>query len=360
MMDPLWITEAEVVAALSLPEAIEALEKGLALEAAGTARNMAKTHQIWGGHHTLHAIGAVVEGAHVVGTKTWAHTAGGATPLVTLWNSETGRLEAIIEAFALGQMRTGGISGVATAHMASADADELAIVGTGKQAMTQVVAVVAVRPVKTIRVFSPTPENRRSFLERMKMLLPNISVKEARSVEEAVKDAPIVTVVTRARTPVLSASMLARGTHVNAVGAITPEREEFTQDVFDRVDAIAVDMVEFGQIPKRRIQEALRGRRLEQRAAALRSCGAARGAADERGLDLVQGHGHGIVRPCARGRDFGESARIRRRSCLSASQTRAAPPVTGAELKERLRCVTIIFGIRRVRARKPSIFGRPW
>ena len=63
---------------------------------------MAKTHQIWGGHHTLHAIGAVVEGAHTVGTKTWAHTAGGATPLVTLWNSETGKLEAIIEAFALG------------------------------------------------------------------------------------------------------------------------------------------------------------------------------------------------------------------------------------------------------------------
>ncbi len=47
----------------------------------------------------------------IVGTKTWAHTAGGATPLVTLWNSETGQLEAIIEAFALGQMRTGGISG---------------------------------------------------------------------------------------------------------------------------------------------------------------------------------------------------------------------------------------------------------
>ena len=47
----------------SLPEAIDALEKGLALEAKGAARNMAKTHQIWGGHHTLHAIGAVVEGA---------------------------------------------------------------------------------------------------------------------------------------------------------------------------------------------------------------------------------------------------------------------------------------------------------
>jgi ornithine cyclodeaminase len=242
--DPLWITEADVVDALSLPEAIPALETGLALEAAGTARNMAKTHQIWGGHHTLHAIGAVVEGANIVGTKTWAHTAGGATPLVTLWNSESGRLEAIIEAFALGQMRTGGISGVATARLARKDADDLALIGTGKQAMTQVVAVAAVRPLKRIRVFSPTAENRRAFLARLEKLFPAASLIEAGAVEEAVKDAPIITLVTRARTPVLNAGMIARGSHLNAVGAITPEREEFSQDVFERVSAIAVDMVD--------------------------------------------------------------------------------------------------------------------
>src|SRR5256885_14725836 len=128
---------------------------------------MAKAHQIWGGHHTLHAIGAVVEGANIVGTKTWAHAAGGATPLVTLWNSDTGRLEAIIEAFALGQMRTGGISGVATARLARSDADDLAIVGTGKQAMTQVVAGAPVPPLQCIRVVSPPPGNPRRLLVRV-------------------------------------------------------------------------------------------------------------------------------------------------------------------------------------------------
>ena len=143
MTDPLWITEAEVVDALSLPEAIPALEAGLALEAAGTARNMPKTHQIWGGHHTLHAIGAVVEGAGTVGTKTWAHTAGGATPLVTLWSSETGKLLAIIEAFALGQMRTGGISGVATDRLARPDADELNVFDRSQPCQQLVEFVVA-------------------------------------------------------------------------------------------------------------------------------------------------------------------------------------------------------------------------
>jgi ornithine cyclodeaminase/alanine dehydrogenase-like protein (mu-crystallin family) len=242
--DPLWITEAEVVSCLSLPEAVDALKQCLALEAAGTARNMPKTHQIWGGHHTLHAIGAVLEGAQIVGTKTWAHTAGGATPLVTLWSSETGQLEAIIEAFALGQMRTGGISGVATDRMARSDADELAIIGTGKQAITQVAAVAAVRKLKRIRVFSPTAENRRKFLGRLERLFPATKLVEASSVADAVADAPIVTLVTRARAPILTSAMLARGAHLNAVGAITPEREEFTQDVFDRASAIAVDMIE--------------------------------------------------------------------------------------------------------------------
>lgn len=244
MNDPLWISEAEVVDALGLPEAITALQSCLAMEAVGTARNMPKTHQIWGGHHTLHAIGAVVEGATTVGTKTWAHTAGGATPLVTLWSSETGRLEAVIEAFALGQMRTGGISGVATDRMAREDADELAIIGSGKQAITQVAAVAAVRKLKRIRVFSPTPENRTRFIARLERLFPAIRLVEAMSAADAVKDAPIVTLVTRARTPILSASMLARGAHLNAVGAITPEREEFAQDIFDRASAIAVDTID--------------------------------------------------------------------------------------------------------------------
>jgi len=232
-----------VVAALHLGEAIDALERCLLLEAGGQACSMAKTHATWGGGHTLHAIGAVIEGAGVVGTKSWAHTSGGATPLLLLWGAENGQLLAVIEAFALGQMRTGGIAGVATRWLASETADELAIIGTGKQAVTQVAAIAAVRPLRCIRVFSPTADHRRAFVAKLGKLLPEVAVRETASVEAAVDGAPIVTLVTRARQPFMSAGMLGRGTHLNAVGAITPEREEFNQDIFDRVDAIAVDSV---------------------------------------------------------------------------------------------------------------------
>ncbi|MCG8547683.1 MAG: NAD(P)-binding domain-containing protein [Alphaproteobacteria bacterium] len=243
MADALWIREADVVEMMHLGEAIDALEAGLRVEAEGGARNMIKTQLLWGEGNTLHAIGATVDGAGFVGTKTWAHTTGGATPLLILWDSESGCLKAVIEAFALGQMRTGAMSGVATRWLAAAQADELAIIGTGKQATAQVAAVAAVRPLKQVRVYSPTPEKRQAFAERLAEMGFPFQVRVAQSIEEAVDGARIVTLATRARDPFLNSAMLARGAHVNAIGAIGPERAEFAQDLFARCDRVAADCV---------------------------------------------------------------------------------------------------------------------
>jgi ornithine cyclodeaminase len=239
MSDPLWITEAEVVELVDLGDAIGALERALAEEADGRAENMVKTHVGWGDAN-LHAIGAVFTGAKLAATKTWAHTPGGATPLLVVIDADDGSLKCIIEAFALGQLRTGGISGVATDRLAARDADELAIIGTGKQALLQVAAVHAVRRLRRLRVFSPRSESRRQFADKVRTEL-ELEALDFGSVAAAVEGAPIVTLVTRATEPFLTAAMLARGAHLNAVGAITPEREEFAQDVFDRASRIAVD-----------------------------------------------------------------------------------------------------------------------
>src|SRR5919108_5691586 len=103
---PIWISESDVVAMMDMGEAITALEKGLLAEARGEAKNMVKTHVGWDDGATLHAIGAVFSDEGFAGTKTWAHTPGGATPLLILYDANTGALKAVVEAFALGQMRT--------------------------------------------------------------------------------------------------------------------------------------------------------------------------------------------------------------------------------------------------------------
>src|SRR5262249_61751874 len=105
-----------------------------------------------------HATGAVFEGADVFGTKTWGNTSeGGSTPLLILWNATSAKLWAIIEARALVQMRTGAMSAIATQWMSARVADDFTIIGSGKQALTQVAAVAAARPLRRVRGFSPTP-----------------------------------------------------------------------------------------------------------------------------------------------------------------------------------------------------------
>lgn len=239
MADPLWISEKNVVGLMSLPEAIEALEQGLALQAKGEAQNMVKTHVAWG-HNNLHAIGAAYPAAGLIGTKTWAHTSGGACPLLVLFDSETGQLKAVIEAFALGQMRTGGISGVATRWLADERANVLALIGTGKQALAQLAAVHAVRPLRQVRVFSPRAESRRAFIAEASGKF-DLELVDAGSVEMALADASIITTVTRATKAFVRGNDVMRGAHINAVGAITGEREELTQDVFARCSRAAVD-----------------------------------------------------------------------------------------------------------------------
>jgi len=237
MADAIWITEAEVVQLMDLKEAIAALEVALREEARGEAQNMTKTLLQYG-KNNLHAIGAKL--GSLVGTKTWTHTQGGTCPLLLLWSAEDGSLAAVIEAFALGNLRTGGISGVAADWMAKKDARVMALAGTGKQALAQVGTMLAVRPIERLQVYSPRPESRGEFAKKVREEFALDAVACA-SAEEACKGAHIVTLVTRASQPFVTAGMLERGAHLNAVGAIAPDREEFAQDVFDRATRVAVD-----------------------------------------------------------------------------------------------------------------------
>lgn len=239
--DPIWITEADVVGLIDLADAVDAVEAMLRLQHAGGAETMDKTHLLWGDGHTLHAIGAVAEGRELAATKTWAHTGGGATPLLVIWSTESGRLLAIIEAFALGQMRTGSMSGVATRWLARDGASTMAIIGTGKQALAQVAAVAAVRPLHAVNVHSPTKDHRDAFVRKLCEVRPDLDVRSADTVAEASAAADVVTTVSRARQPFLDASMVRAGAHINAVGAISPERAELDADLVEKAGVVVVD-----------------------------------------------------------------------------------------------------------------------
>ena len=249
--EALWIDEEQVAANVTLAEAVFMVEQAFASEAKGEAHAMERTHVAWNGG-ALHALGGAAYG--FAGTKTWSHAPGGSTPLFVLFDQETGSVRAIIEASALGQLRAASVSAVATRWLAPPDATELAILGTGRQALAQVAAVAHVRRLRRVRVHGPNPERRRRFAETLRSELAR-EVVEASSVAEAVAGAPIVTVVTRATEPVISLGQLVPGAHVNAIGAITPERAELGRDILSRASRIVVDELPAARRLSRELRE---------------------------------------------------------------------------------------------------------
>ena len=241
---PIWLTEADVTASIDLAGAIGALERVLAAEADGGAKNMTKTHLMVGANDVLQAIGGAVAAEGLCGTKTWVNVAGKSQTVLILFSLTDGSLRAVIEATALGQIRTAAMSGLGTKWLAAEGAREMAIVGTGKQALPQIAAVAAVRPIERVRIYSRKEENRAALVAAVRAKLPEVAAVAAPSLADAVGGAPIVTLCTNATQPFYGADMAAPGTHINAVGAIVPARSEFAADVFPRCAAIVVDSVE--------------------------------------------------------------------------------------------------------------------
>ena len=236
----LWINEEVVCNLIDLSGTVDALEKGLMMEADGKAVNMTKTQTVWG-YGSLNVTGAQFVGDGLVGAKVWSNANLGAAPIMVLHNSEDGQIAAIVESFSLGQMRTAALSSGATKWCTSPKADEMAIMGTGHQALPQAAALLSGRKLKRVRVWSRTAANRDAFVAELKKEYPSLVVEGFDSVEAAAKNCPIITTFTRAKEPFLEAGMLTKGTHINAGGAIIPSNAEIAQDVFKRCDKIVCD-----------------------------------------------------------------------------------------------------------------------
>jgi ornithine cyclodeaminase len=238
----LWLTEKDVTSLINLSGVVAALERALLLEAEGKAVNMYKAQTVWDAG-SVNVTGAQFVSEGFAGGKMWCNVGGSSEPLTILHDAANGKVKAIFESIALGQMRTAALASVATKYLAPEGADDLAIVGTGKQSITQVAAVHVARPLKRLRVFSPTPANRASFVELVKQQF-SFEVVNAGSLEDCVKDAPMVATFTRAREPFLKAEMIAKGAHVTAGGAIIPAYAEIFPDVVARASMIVVDNIE--------------------------------------------------------------------------------------------------------------------
>ncbi len=146
--------------------------------------------------------------------------------LLVLVNPPDGRPLCVMGATWLTAMRTGAGSGVATKYLARKGSAVVGIVGAGTQARTQAMAMVEVlRELREIRVYDRKPEVARRFAEEMARIL-GVEIRPVPNIEECVKGADVVCTTTPSRSPVVMRDWISPGTHINAIGADAPGKQE--------------------------------------------------------------------------------------------------------------------------------------
>lgn len=234
----LLLTEQDVTALLPMDRAIAEVEAALRDMGLGQAENRDRT-RVKAGEAVLNVMSAALPGKGVLGVKSYTVSPRGPVALFLLYD-DTGALLAVMEADELGRIRTGAATGVATKYMARPDSRIAAIVGTGFQADTQLLAMAAVLELEEVRVYSRRREAVDAFCGRMAPRL-RARLVPAESVEAAVDGADVVTTITNAPEPVLFGRWLAPGVHVNAAGSNRAYEREIDSVTVERAVRIAVD-----------------------------------------------------------------------------------------------------------------------
>jgi len=239
----LLLTEADVRSLLTMPIALEIVEESLRQQGNGELVLHPRRRIKLPDNALLHYMAAADPVRGYIGMKLYTVARGVARFVVPLFRSTTGEMAALIEADALGQIRTGAASGVATKYLANANARTACIIGTGYQARTQIEAVAAVRRLEHVRAFGRDPERRAKFCREMSERI-GVSVEPMNSGEEAVRGAEIIITATSATKVVLEGAWLAPGMHLNAMGANWPQKRELDAAVVARASKIVVDSIE--------------------------------------------------------------------------------------------------------------------
>ncbi|RMH55919.1 MAG: alanine dehydrogenase [Candidatus Hydrogenedentota bacterium] len=149
---------------------------------------------------------------------------------------------AVMDGTVLTRMRTGAAGGVAARHLAQRNIRVAAFIGAGVQAMMQIEALAIVRKVTMAKVFDPSPEAVAGFRRRARRL--GVKTVAVESPEEAVAGADIIVTTTPSTSPVIEAEWVSPGTHINAIGADAPGKQELDPALLGKARIIVDDPIQ--------------------------------------------------------------------------------------------------------------------
>lgn len=256
----LILTRHDIESLLTITDAITAVESGFAQLSAGGVVMPQRVATVIAPHNGLHlSMPVFVNGkpnedeAGVLSIKAITVYPGNPAqyglPMIQgvllLYDAHNGKLLALLDAEQVTAMRTGAASGVATKHLARADASTVLLFGAGALGPAQLAAICAVRPIQRAFVITKSGNKDAEFCAKMAQEL-GIDVLPTRDPQSAIRNADIICAATTSSTPLFDGSWLQPGTHINGVGSYTAKMREVDTMTVQRA-RVFVDRIQAAQ-----------------------------------------------------------------------------------------------------------------
>jgi thiomorpholine-carboxylate dehydrogenase len=232
------LDDSQIAPALGYERLIPVMERALAAFSAGEVKQPVRTLiAVEPEQRFLGVMPAVMSesmGAKLVCFYPKNAAAGLPTHLATivLFETDTGRPLAFLDARRITEMRTAAVSAAVTRHLAPRDARVLALLGSGVQAQAHLEALRHVCRFEEVRVWSRSAVHAQQFASR--------NAAHAMGAEAAVRGADVIVTATSSQNAVLRGEWLKPGAHVNAVGACLPSWRELDDEAM-RGSIVIVD-----------------------------------------------------------------------------------------------------------------------
>jgi ornithine cyclodeaminase/alanine dehydrogenase-like protein (mu-crystallin family) len=149
--------------------------------------------------------------------------------LVFLFSSTTGELISIVQDGMLQRFTVGAIG---AQYLSRPESATVGLIGAGGQAGPQLAALKEVRPIRQVRVYSPTAGEAEAFAKSMAASL-GIEITAAASAEAAIDGVDIAVTATNSRAPFFPAAWLKPGMHLSCM-----QRDEPMDDCFREADVV--------------------------------------------------------------------------------------------------------------------------
>lgn len=163
--------------------------------------------------------------------------------LMLLFSQKTGVPASILldEGF-LTDVRTAVAGEICAKYLAPKDIPRIGVFGTGVQARMQVEYLKSVTDCKDIIVWGRNKSGLDTYKRDMQEI--GYAVQTTQNAKQVAESCNMIVTATPAKSPLLHAGQIRKGTHITAMGSDTLEKQELDPEILQTADIVVADSIE--------------------------------------------------------------------------------------------------------------------